>query len=109
MPGAVWIWLALALLGCVPILLNWYYEPWNASLKTLPYFGSSSILLRWFAAYIPIVVLFAALAVDALRGQMGGPRQPGHVACTVAWTAAVTRRRLRHVLRRVIDTAGCKR
>jgi hypothetical protein len=94
MPGAVWIWLALLLLGCVPILLNWYYEPWNATLKTLPYFSSSSILLRWFAAYIPIVVLFAALAVDAaVRARWArSAASLSIVACTVAWTAAVDER-----------------
>lgn len=88
LPGASWVWLALALLGCAPILLNWYSAPWNATLKGLPFFGSSSNLLRWYAAYIPVVALFVALSLD-----VGTDRRWRWAAAltavvgTVAWNA----------------------
>jgi hypothetical protein len=90
LPGARGIWLAVALAGCVPILLNWYWEPWNAALKSLPFFGSSSILLRWYAAYIPVVTLFAALALDvATQRRWRWAVALTAVAGTVTWNALV--------------------
>jgi hypothetical protein len=59
-------WSAFFVLLTVPIALNWYQPEWNAFLKALPYFGSSSNLLRWFAAYILPASLGAALALDAV-------------------------------------------
>ncbi len=49
----------------VPVALNWYQPNWNAFLKSLPLLGSSSTLLRWFAAYILPACLGGALALDA--------------------------------------------
>ena len=58
---------ALAVLLSIPIVLNWYEPGWNAVLKASPYFGNSSNLLRFFSAYIPIVVVVAGLGLDRLR------------------------------------------
>jgi hypothetical protein len=57
--------MAITVLLAIPLLLNWYNPSWTAVLKALPFFGSSSNLLRWFAAYIPIAVVLAALALDS--------------------------------------------
>ncbi len=55
---------ALALLLVVPIGLNTYAPGWTPFLKMLPVIGSSSSLLRWFAAYILPACLGGALALD---------------------------------------------
>jgi hypothetical protein len=90
LPGAGGVWLGLALAACLPILLNWYWEPWNAALKSLPFLGSSSILLRWYAAYIPVIALFAALALDvAIEIRWRWAAVLTAVVGTVAWSAIV--------------------
>jgi hypothetical protein len=58
----------------LPLLLNWYVPAWNALLKQMPLLGSSTTLVRWFMLYIPVVVLLAALAFDALFAR--GVRAP---------------------------------
>jgi len=65
-PRFSWGGCALVALLLVPLALNWYVPVWNGFLKSLPYFGSSSTLLRWFAAYILPLILGGALALDAL-------------------------------------------
>ncbi len=57
---------ALVVLAFVPLLLNWYSPGWNGFLKSLPFFGNSNQLVRWFSAYIPIAVVLAGLALDRL-------------------------------------------
>jgi hypothetical protein len=57
---------ALLMLLAVPLLLNWYVPAWNALLKQVPLLGSSTTLVRWFIAYIPVAVLLAALSFDEL-------------------------------------------
>lgn len=91
LPGRPAVWCLIAALASIPLFLNWYYEPWNAWLKSLPFFGSSSLLLRWFAVYVPVVVLFAALAVDR-AAPVGWPRRLAALAmviATVAWNALI--------------------
>jgi hypothetical protein len=56
----------LIILLAIPIAVNWFEPGWNAFLKSLPFFGSSSNLLRWFSAYILPAILGGALALDAL-------------------------------------------
>jgi hypothetical protein len=58
--------LVLAAILAVPLLLNWYVPAWNAVLKDVPLLGSSTTLVRWFIVYIPVGVILAALAFDAL-------------------------------------------
>ena len=57
---------ALAGLLAVPVLLNTLLPVWTPFLKSLPIIGSSSSLLRWFAAYILPACLGGALALDRL-------------------------------------------
>ena len=57
---------SLAIVGCalvllVPFALNQYGAGWNAWLKSLPLFASSSNLLRWYAAWIPLVIVLSIL------------------------------------------------
>jgi hypothetical protein len=56
----------IAILLSIPIAVNWYQPDWNRFLKATPYFGNSSNLLRFFCAYIPVVVVLAGLALDWL-------------------------------------------
>jgi hypothetical protein len=56
----------LGILLAIPIAVNWYEAAWNAMLKSLPFFGSSSNLLRWFSAYILPAILGGAFALDSL-------------------------------------------
>lgn len=60
------IWL-IGLLLAVPILLNYYTPWWNSVLKSLPYFKNSSSLVRWFALYVFVLPLLAAIALDHLE------------------------------------------
>ncbi|HWA36627.1 MAG TPA: hypothetical protein VG873_02095 [Burkholderiales bacterium] len=82
LPGAAAGWGLVVLLLALPLALNWHLEPWNALLKRLPLFGSSSSLLRWYAAYIPVAVLLAALALQGFR------RDPVRRAAALAVIAA---------------------
>src|SRR5262249_46773502 len=56
----------------IPVAVNTYGPTWNAFLEGVPILGSSSSLVRWFVAYIPIVVLATALAVDRIVIQPRG-------------------------------------
>lgn len=56
----------IGLLLLVPVALNWYQPAWNAVLKSLPFFGSSSTLMRWCCAYILPVILGGAIALDRI-------------------------------------------
>jgi hypothetical protein len=67
LPGSAAGWGLVVLLLALPLALNWHLEGWNALLKRLPLFGSSTSLLRWYAAYIPVAVLLAALALQSFR------------------------------------------
>ena len=86
---------ALALLLLVPIALNTYAPGWTPFLKMLPVIGSSSSLLRWFAAYILPACLAGGLALDGLarrvpatRWQLTAPT----IALTVLALLAMDRR-----------------
>jgi hypothetical protein len=59
--------LALVLVLCVPLALNYYGPAWNALLKRMPLLGSSITLVRAFCAYIPVVALLAGMALDRMR------------------------------------------
>ena len=85
-----WPAAALAALLLVPVALNLYVPWWNAVLKSLPFFGSSSTLLRWCCAYILPAILGGALSLDALaRGNKLYARllAAGGVALMLATTA----------------------
>jgi hypothetical protein len=56
----------------IPILLNWYQSDWNGFLKRLPYVGNSTTLLRFFSAYILVVIVFACLVLDRLPLPVSG-------------------------------------
>lgn len=59
-------WVAIALAMVAPLAFNFYQPGWTDFLKSLPYFGSSSSLLRFFSAYILVLVVCAGLALDRL-------------------------------------------
>jgi hypothetical protein len=71
--AGAWPWprlVALAaafLLSTIPLALNFYTPDWNEFLKGLPFFGSSSQLIRWFSAYIPVFTVLSGLALDRIR------------------------------------------
>lgn len=54
------------LLLFIPVAVNLYHPTWNAILKNIPVIKSSSLLLRWFAMYIPISILAAILLANSL-------------------------------------------
>ncbi len=72
LPQIIAVFVILVLMT-LPVLVNWYEPQWNHFLKSLPFFGNSSNLLRWFSAYIAVVVVLSGLAVDriALPVQIG--------------------------------------
>jgi hypothetical protein len=65
---------AISILLAVPLLLNWYEPVWNGLLKSLPYLGNSSSLLRFFSSYIPVAIVAACLAFDRLLPRESAPR-----------------------------------
>ena len=61
--------LALAVFGIVlllPLVLNVYQPEWNAILKKTPLIKSSSALVRWWIIYIPVIIIYAAIAFESL-------------------------------------------
>ncbi len=67
-------WLgALALVLAVPAALNFYQPAWNAFLKSLPYFGQSSSLLRFLSAYILVGIAAAGLLIDRIAPESAAP------------------------------------
>jgi hypothetical protein len=78
--------LFLAVTLSVPIALNIYVPRWNALLKSLPYFGSSSNLLRWFSAWILPAILGGALAGERLAARwprLAAPVAAGGIVLTL--------------------------
>jgi hypothetical protein len=61
---ARWSLVGLVVLMALPIAINVHHPGWEASLKSVPVISSSVNLLRWLAAYIPIVAVAAAGALD---------------------------------------------
>ncbi len=59
---------ALILVLLIPVALNYYTPPWNAFLKSVPLVKTSSILIRWFLIYIPIVTVISCIALE--RGRL---------------------------------------
>jgi len=58
----------LALVLALPIALNVYAPEWHAVLKRIPVIASSSNLFRWYADYIPLLAVGAALALTRSPG-----------------------------------------
>ena len=54
----------IVLLLAVPLRLIYYTPAWNAFLKTVPIIRNLSNFLRWFAIYIPMLILAAVLVLD---------------------------------------------
>jgi hypothetical protein len=72
-PGARLSLAGIVLLLAVPLLLNYYSPGWNAFLKTVPIVRNLSNFLRWFAIYIPMLILAAVLVLERaerFRGQV---------------------------------------
>jgi hypothetical protein len=84
------VWAAVGMALALPLVLNWYEPRWNDLLKSLPFFGSSSTLLRWFALYIPVVALLGALALHRVApGAKSGVAAAALVVLvTIGWNAA---------------------
>ncbi|HIG39275.1 MAG: hypothetical protein ABGY96_04380 [bacterium] len=53
----------------IPLVLNMYGPTWNAFLKTIPFIKNSTTQLRWFALYIPIIAVTAAIALNGLKAR----------------------------------------
>lgn len=78
---------AVAIALSLPFVVNWYTPDWNAFLKGVPILGSSVVLVRWFALFIPLAALAAGLAFDRII-PTGWPRIAGFVvvaAATIGW------------------------
>jgi len=75
----------------LPLLLNWHEPHWNSLMKSVPYLGSSSSMIRWFALYIPVLAALAALSFQALVPSGKAALAGAAVAAlaTIAWHAAV--------------------
>lgn len=62
-----WAWLVLlGFILALPLVLNIYTAGWNAFLKQVPLIKSSSNLLRWFVAYIPLIILLTSVLLDKI-------------------------------------------
>ena len=59
--------LALLVICLVPLAINFYTPAWNMLLKKIPIIKSSAMLVKLYAMYIPIIVIFAALVIEKLK------------------------------------------
>jgi hypothetical protein len=59
--------LALLVICLVPLAINFYTPAWNILLKKIPIIKSSSMLVKLYAMYIPIIVICAALVIEKLK------------------------------------------
>jgi hypothetical protein len=50
----------------IPLILNVYGEHWTSFLKTIPLLKNSTALVRWFALYIPVAAVVAAIALNGM-------------------------------------------
>jgi len=82
---------ALVLVLLVPIAVNVHTPGWSAFLKHVPIVRNSSSLVRWFAAYVPVFAVLAALSIDRITLD---PKRRVQIAVAAAVLAIVT-----HVLR----------
>ena len=57
----------LCILILFPIAFNYYSPEWNAFLKQIPLFKSSSSLVRWFCLLIPVVILISVIVFDKFK------------------------------------------
>jgi hypothetical protein len=87
--------LALLVAIAIPLALNWYQPQWNAFLKSLPFFKSSSVMLRWFCAYVPVIAVLAGLAMEtivrALPHYLAPPAAALAVLALLAWVLTLDR------------------
>lgn len=65
-PRRLALWGVVILLLAVPLAVNLYTPEWNAVLKQIPIVKNSSTLIRWFLAYVPVIVVASALVVQRL-------------------------------------------
>jgi hypothetical protein len=62
--------LLLLIFLSIPIVLNTAYGPqWETLLKAIPVIKSSSTLLRWFVAFIPVTCIAVALCIDTISNK----------------------------------------
>ena len=59
--------LSLLIICLVPLAINFYTPGWNLLLKQIPIIKNSAMLVRWYAIYIPLVVICAAVVIDKLK------------------------------------------
>jgi len=78
---------AIAVLLLVPIAVNVYEPEWNAFIKSVPVLGSSSIMIRHFAALTAVAVLFGALALEALPARSRAPLALAGIVGIVAFNS----------------------
>ncbi|MBL8860025.1 MAG: hypothetical protein JNL28_16065 [Planctomycetes bacterium] len=81
----------LVVILLVPVVVNTYSPAWTAFLKSVPIVRNSSSLVRWFAAYVPIFTVLAALALDRIAVD---PQKRSRLALAAAMLVLAT-----HVLR----------
>lgn len=77
----------LAAVLALPIAVNVYTPGWNAFLKRLPVLSSSSLVLRWWVAYVFVAPL-GLLALERLDARQKQRAALAGVALTVALFAA---------------------
>jgi hypothetical protein len=85
---------ALALLTlalALPLAVNLWSPGWNAILKATPLLKSASALVRWFVAWVPVVAVAAALALERLPARARAAIGTAAIVAVVAQTAAADR------------------
>lgn len=65
-PIAVLSIAGIAITLLIPIALNYYSPAWNDFLKSVPIVKSFSLFVRFYAVYIPLIAIWAALALYRL-------------------------------------------
>lgn len=65
-PKRLAAWAVLGICLVISLAVNIYSPSWNAFLKAVPFLKNSSILIRWWIVYIPVIIVYAALTIDKI-------------------------------------------
>lgn len=77
---------ALFFVMAIPLALNYLSPSWHEFLKSVPAIKNSSSNLRWFAVYIPLFAVLAAVSLEKIFGG-GVAGSAAGILCIVALVA----------------------
>ena len=80
--------LATVILLLLPIVSNVYSSGWNHFLKSLPIVDSMSLLVRFWAVYIPAIIVASVLVADRAGFPRRVPAKAALLVLALCWAGA---------------------